>query len=201
MRLHGGIHSGYTQKVRIALAEKGLAERVPFVLVTPEERRGPAHRARHPLGLVPVLELDDGSFLPESTPIIEYLDALFPEPPLVPADPLRRARVHALDHYNDQALTPPVRRLWPPVSADAAAVAAAKTEVAAVFAYLDGVLADQPYLVGEFSIADIAFMTRLQMLPELGVEIPPARARVQAWRARLASRASWARTMFPPLPR
>ena len=40
-------------------------------------------------------------------------------------------------------------------------------------------------------------MTRLQMLPELGVEIPPACARVQAWRAR----PSWARTMFPPLPR
>ena len=70
-----------------------------------------------------------------------------------------------------------------------------------MFAYLDGVLADQPYLVGEFSIADIAFMTRLQMLPELGVEIPPTCARVQAWRARLASRASWARGMFPPLPR
>ncbi|HUE30082.1 MAG TPA: glutathione S-transferase family protein [Verrucomicrobiae bacterium] len=201
MRLHGGVHSGYTQKVRIALAEKGLAERVPFALVTPEERRGPAHRARHPLGLVPVLELDDGSFLPESTPIIEYLDALFPEPPLIPVDPLRRARMHALDHYNDQALTPPVRRLWPPVRADAPAVAAAKAEVAAVFGYLDGALADGPYLVGEFSIADIAFMPRLQMLSELGIEIPPACTRVQAWHARLASRASWARTMFAPLPR
>ncbi len=88
-----------------------------------------------------------------------------------------------------------MRRLWPPVSADATAVAAPKAEVAAGFAYLDGVLADQPHLVGEFSIADIAFMTRL-----LGVEIPPVRARVQAWRARLASRASWARTMYPPLP-
>ncbi len=107
--------------------------------------------------------------------------------------------MHALDHYyNDQALTPPVRRLWQPVSADAAAVAAPKAEVADVFAYLDGVFVDQPYLVGEFSITDIAFMTRLQMLPELGVEIPPVRARVQAWRARLASRASWARTLFRP---
>src|SRR5690348_3059691 len=75
MRLHGGLHSGYTQKVRIALAEKGLSDRVPFVLVDREARRAPAHRARHPLGLVPVLELDDGSFLTESTPIIECLDA------------------------------------------------------------------------------------------------------------------------------
>jgi glutathione S-transferase len=199
MRLHGGPHSGYTQKVRIALAEKGLTERVPFVLVTKEERRGPAHRARHPLGLVPVLELDDGSFLTESTPIIEYLDALFPDPPLVPADPLRRARMHALDHYNDQALTPPVRRLWPPVTAEASVVAAAKAEIAAVFAYLDGVLGEQPYLVGDFSIADIAFMTRLQMLPELGVEVPRERTRVRRWGERLAARSTWARTMYPPL--
>jgi len=197
VRLHGGIHSGYTQKVRIALAEKGLAEHVPFVLVTPEERRGPAHRARHPLGLVPVLELDDGSFLPESTPIVEYLDALFPAPPLVSADPLRRARMHALDHYNDQALTSPVRRLWPPVAADAAA----KGEIAAVFAYLDGILGDQPYLVGEFSVADVAFMARLQILPELGVDVPPTCTRVRAWRERLAARPSWRRTAYPPLPR
>jgi glutathione S-transferase len=109
--------------------------------------------------------------------------------------------MHALDHYNDQALTPPVRRLWPPVSADPGVIAAAKAEVAAIFAYLDGVLADQPYLVGEFSIADVAFMARLQILPELGVEVPPACRRVQAWRTRLAARPSWARTMFPPLPR
>jgi len=201
VRLHGGIHSGYTQKVRIALAEKGLGERVPFVLVPTEERRGAARRARNPLGLVPVLELDDGRFLAESTPIIEYLDALFPEPPLVPTDPLRRARMHALDHYNDQALTPPVRRLWPPVTADAVAVAAAQGEIAAVFAYLDGVLGGQPYLVGEFSIADIAFMARLQMLPELGVELPPACRRVHAWKDRLAARPSWAATIFPLLPR
>src|SRR2546425_13007004 len=147
MRLLGGLHSGYTQKVRIALAEKGLAERVPFVLVTPEERRGPAHRARHPLGLVPVLELDDGSFLTESTPIIEYLDALFPGPPLVPADPLRRARMHALDHYYDQALTPPVRRLWDAAlaeHADPEMIAAARAEVAAVFRRLDASLAEGP---------------------------------------------------------
>jgi len=199
VRLHGGIHSGYTQKVRIALAEKGLAERVPFVLVPPEERRGPAHHARNPLGLVPVLELDDGTFLAESTPIIEYLDALFPEPLLVPADPLRRARMHALDHYNDQALTPPVRRLWPPVTADAAVVAAARAEVAAVFAYLDGVLGDRPYLVGEFSLADIAFMTRLQVLRGLGVGVPRERTRVGRWGGRLAARSTWVRTMYPPL--
>src|SRR2546426_8121387 len=187
MRLLGGLHSGYTQKVRIALAEKGLAERVPFGLVTPEERRGPAHRARSPLGFVPLLELDDGTFLAESTPIIEYLDALFPEPPLVPADPLRRARMHALDHYNDQALTPPVRRLWDALFAEHAdpdTVAGPRAEIASVFRHLGANLGEGPYLVGGFSIADVAFMARLQILPRLGVDIPPECEGARAWGSR-----------------
>jgi glutathione S-transferase len=78
MRLYGGIHSGYTQKVRVALAEKALTGTIPFVDV-PKAERGPLHaRARNVLRLVPILELDDGTFLNESSAIIEYLDARTP---------------------------------------------------------------------------------------------------------------------------
>jgi glutathione S-transferase len=208
MRILGGHgHSGYTQKVRIALAEKGLTARIPIVHLTPEERRGSEHRKRNPLGLIPVLELDDGSFLPESSAIIEYLDALFPDPSLIPSDPLRRARMHVFDHYNDQALTPAVRRLWDalfevrPTEPDrAAAAAAARADISAVFTHLDGVLGDGAYLVGDFSLADIAFMARLQVLPELGVDIPATSSRARAWQRRLQERASWSATAYPPLP-
>jgi len=197
VRLHGGVYSGYTQKVRIALAEKGLTQEIPFVVSPPEDRSG--RRVRNVLGLVPVLELDDGTFLPESTPIIEYVDALYPEPPLVPADPLRRARMHALDRYHDQALTPPVRRLWDASFAELAdrdVIAAAKVDVAAMFRHLDASLADGAYLVGVFSIADVAFMARLQILPRLGVEIPPDCERARMWERRLHARPSWAATMY-----
>jgi glutathione S-transferase len=208
MRVHGGIsHSGYTQKVRIALVEKNLSARIPIVPVPHEERGTPRHRARNPLGLVPVLELDDGTFLPESSAIVEYLDALFPVPPLIPTDPLRRARMRVLDLYNDQALTPAVRRLWDAVLVPSSAggdpdriAAAARAEILTIYAYLDSVLGDAPYLVGEFSLADIAFMTRLQMLPDLGVEIPANCVRARAWEARLRARPSWAATAYPPLP-
>lgn len=208
MRVHGGIaHSGYTQKVRIALVEKSLSERIPVVPVPQEERGTARHRARNPLGLVPVLELDDGTFLPESSAIIEYLDALFPDPPLIPADPLRRARMHVLEHYNDQALTPAVRQLWDAlfvsaaIGTDPAAVAtAAKADIFEIYSYLDSVVGDRPYLVGEFSLADIAFMTRLQLLPDMGVDIPAGCVRARAWEARLRGRPSWTATLYPPLP-
>jgi len=208
MRIYGGHgHSGYTQKVRIALAEKGLLGRIPIVHLSPAERGGPEHQKRNPLALIPVLELDDGTFLPESSAIVEYLDALFPDPALIPSDPLRRARMHALDHYNDQALTPAVRRLWDalfevrPAEPDrAAAIARAEADIGCVWAHLDSVLADGEYLVGDFSLADIAFMARLQVLPGLGFEVPATYARVRAWNGRLRQRSSWNATAYPPLP-
>jgi len=207
MRIHGGTaYSGHTQKVRIALAEKHLTDHIPILEVPRDQRRSAVHRARSPLCLVPVLELDDGSFLPESSAIIEYIDALFPTRPLVPADPLQRARMHALDHYNDQALTPPVRRLWEFVFNESGSgeitpeVDAARRKIIEVCRYLDAQLGDQPYLVGDFSIADIAFMMRLQMFPMFGVDIPTACAAVRAWVERLRARPAWAATMYPPLP-
>jgi glutathione S-transferase len=202
MRLYGGTHSGYTQKVRVALAEKGLTDIVPFV-DAPKAERGPLHaRARNVLRLVPVLDLDDGTFLNESSAIIEYLDARYPARPLIPTDPLRRARMHALDHYQDQALTPLYRRLWgalvEPGGGDVETIAAARTAFIEVFRHLDVVL-EGPYLVGDFSLADVAFVPRLQLLPMLGVEVPAELARVSAWIARLRARPSWAETMFPPV--
>lgn len=206
MRLYGGTYSGYTQKVRIALAEKGLTGRVPVEIVPPAEKDGAAHRRRNPLGLVPVLELDDGTYLPESTAIIAYLEGLAPEPPLFPADPLARARALWLDRYNDQALTPPVRRLWnavlhgDPAGADREAAEAARADIGAVYAYLDAQLGDGPYLAGAFSIADIAFMQRLQILPRFGVTVPADLTHAAAWEARLRARPSWAATMYPAHP-
>jgi glutathione S-transferase len=196
MRLYGGVHSGYTQKVRLALAEKGLVARVPFVAVPPEERDALFVRARAPLRLVPLLELDDGTFLTESTAIIAYLDGLFPAPALVPDDPRARARMHELDRYHDQAFTPPLRQVWNRIGD----VAAARAALDAVFRHLETALAE-PFLVGPLSIADLAFMARLQIMPALDLDVPPDCVRVQRWASRLRARPAWDATTLPPLPR
>lgn len=89
-------------RVRLYLAEKEAAgAKLPVTEVSVDltrgEQRSPEHRERNPLGRLPVLELDDGSFLTESLTIIEYLEELHPEPPLIGADPLERARVRELE--------------------------------------------------------------------------------------------------------
>ena len=84
MKLISATPSPYARKVRIALAEKGLA----FELVTEvpwnEDTRTPLH---NPLEKLPILLLDDGTSVYESHYILEYLEVKHPAPPLLPADP------------------------------------------------------------------------------------------------------------------
>jgi maleylpyruvate isomerase len=95
MKLHGFYRSSAAYRVRIALNLKGLqVEHVPHHLRRGEQR-APAYLALNPQGLVPTLELDDGTVLTQSLAIIEWLNEVHPEPPLLPADPFARARVRA----------------------------------------------------------------------------------------------------------
>jgi len=83
-------------RVRIALNLKGLTYEQASVHLAKGEQRKPEYSAVNPQALVPALVLDDGHVLTQSIAIIEYLDETFPEPRLVPADPLGRARVRML---------------------------------------------------------------------------------------------------------
>jgi maleylpyruvate isomerase len=94
MKLHGYFRSSASYRVRIALNLKGLtAEHLPHHL-RKGEQRDPAYLAINPQGLVPTLD-DGGAILTQSLAIIEWLDETHPEPPLLPQDPLRRAKVRA----------------------------------------------------------------------------------------------------------
>ncbi|WP_314372543.1 maleylacetoacetate isomerase [Sphingomonas paucimobilis] len=92
--LHGYFRSTASYRVRIALNLKGIAYRDAFHHLRKGEQNAPAYRAINPQGLLPVLEIDD-SVLTQSLAICEYLDETHPEPALLPADPVRRARVRA----------------------------------------------------------------------------------------------------------
>jgi len=95
MKLHGYFRSSASYRVRIALNLKGLsADHLPHHL-RKGEQCAPAYLAINPQGLVPTLENDGGAVLTQSLAIIEWLDETHPEPPLLPADPLQRAKVRA----------------------------------------------------------------------------------------------------------
>jgi maleylpyruvate isomerase len=94
MKLHGYFRSSASYRVRIALNLKGLSpEHLPHHL-RKGEQCAPAYLAINPQGLVPTLE-DAGTVLTQSLAIIEWLDETHPTPPLLPKDPLRRAKVRA----------------------------------------------------------------------------------------------------------
>jgi maleylpyruvate isomerase len=98
VQLYTYFRSSAAFRVRIALNLKGVtADMIPVHL----QREGglnrkPDYRAVNPQMRVPALRLDSGDVLTQSSAIIEYLDEVHPQPPLLPRDPIERAKVRAL---------------------------------------------------------------------------------------------------------
>lgn len=95
MKLYTYFRSSAAFRVRIALNLKGLAADPAFVHLAKGEHLQPAYQSVNPQGLVPALQTD-GALLAQSIAIMEYLEETHPKPPLLPADPLGRARVRSL---------------------------------------------------------------------------------------------------------
>jgi len=95
MILHNYFRSSTSVRVRVALHLKGLGYGYKAWHLRKGEQRSDTYLAVNPHGIVPALQLPDGQVLTQSLAIIEYLDEIHPEPPLLPADPLARAKVRA----------------------------------------------------------------------------------------------------------
>jgi len=96
MKLYDYFRSSAAYRVRIALNLKGLAPERAFIHLRRGAQRGDDYLALNPQGLVPSLVTDDGDVLTQSLAIIEWLDETQPRPPLLPPDPVGRARVRSL---------------------------------------------------------------------------------------------------------
>ncbi len=170
MKLHGYFRSSAAYRVRIALNLKGLtALHLPHHL-RKGEQTAPAYLAINPQGLVPALEGDAGEILTQSLAIIEWLDETHPNPPLLPNDPLRRAKVRAFA----QALacdTHPVQNLKVLSRLRGLGLPEEKVTEWAAWANREGLSAcetlirDEP---GPFCFGDTPTLADLCLVPQLG---------------------------------
>lgn len=95
MKLYGYWRSSASYRVRIALALKGVeVEHIAVNLREGEQGLG-EHMERNPQGYLPVLELEDGTQLTQSLAIMDYIDATFREPDLMPRDAVKRSKILA----------------------------------------------------------------------------------------------------------
>ena len=104
--------AGY--RVRVALALKGLSAEERNVDIDAGENRSPEFLKINPMGAVPALVADDRAPITQSLAILDYLEEIAPEPPLLPADPWGRARVRSIAAMlaadTHPLITPRVRR-------------------------------------------------------------------------------------------
>ncbi len=187
------------RRVRIFLAEKGGA--VEHVRV-PMRARG--HKAadflkKNSLGQLPVLELDDGSFLSESVSICRYLEETLPGPALFGATARERAEVDMWIRRLELQLMSPIGQIWRHTHPLTAALLTQYVEfgesnrprVEQIYRWFDGELAGKTFVAGEaYSMADIIGLTTADFGTFIGVPIPGDCANVLAWRERVSSRPS-----------
>lgn len=181
-------------KVRLYLAEKRAAgASIPMeeclVDLREGEQRAAEHLKRNPLGKLPVLELDDGSFLTESLAIIEFLEELHPEPPMVGTDPVSRARQRELERLAEFGVLFPIGRIvhatnsplgLPP---NAEIAAHFRRTLPDALGILDAALSDgRPFLAGGVpTVADCTLAAALQFGRFGGVPLPQEFEKVRRW--------------------
>jgi glutathione S-transferase len=97
MKLYSGDLSPYSARVRLQIYAKGITD---IVLERPASFGMPKFREDHPIGRIPVLDID-GDMMPESEVIAEYLEAIYPEPSMLGATPRETARIRTLARVGD----------------------------------------------------------------------------------------------------
>jgi glutathione S-transferase len=177
------------RKVCTYLAEKGIELEKVQVNLLLGEQRSPEHLARNPQGKLPVLELDDGSTIAESLPIIEYLEELHPEPVMIGETPEERAHVRSIERIADLGVLIPAARCVHAIRSPLGLPAnpeVAKDSLESVhrgMALLDEGLATSPFLAGDrVTIADCTLWGAVTFAGFFGIEIDDGHPNVQRWK-------------------
>ena len=197
MKIYGSLGSTCTRRVLTVFAEKAANyELIPIDLSKGEHKQA-AHYQRHPFGVIPVLEEDDGFRLYESRAIMHYLDLRLPGIELTP----KSVHEHGLmaqwisveaSYFSSPSLRILKQLLWSNQPPDNTVISEAQKEIQHVLAVLEPVLKFNVYLAGEdFSLADITYMPYFDYLLKVKAMDLSAYPAVQAWWERISQRPSW----------
>jgi glutathione S-transferase len=158
-------------------------------IVTGDNRK-PEFLKKNPSAGLPVLELDDGTHLPESLAIIEYLEEIHPEPPMIGRSALERARVRSLERIAELGVLTRIAQIFQNthpfmagrVKQSADAAENARNMLAGALKVLDTEIGQRPFVAGERpSIADCTLLAALEFGEFAGVPLDPAYANVTRW--------------------
>ncbi|MCP5180816.1 MAG: glutathione S-transferase family protein [Pseudomonadales bacterium] len=201
---YGTLRSTNGSKTKVVLEEKGLAYRVQTVRPGDVWKKVPEVLHYHPLGKVPWI-VDGDYVVYDSTVINEYLDEAYPQPPLLPKSPAKRARVRALENFGDEGvLSTHLPLIWmpwwsPPEQRDTASQERGRERLREqTFPFLEQELGGRDYLCDEFSLADVPFMAVAMVLAVDGMSVSEF-PRVDAYLTRLRARPSY-RAIDPRTP-
>ena len=203
LKLHHFDRSPFAWKVRIVLAEKN----VPFEPIVPQNKNeDPAFARLNPFRMTPVLQLEDGRTIYESTIINEYLEEAHPKPAMLPRDPYERARVRMIEDTTDQYLYAAIRSLTaaqfeyaPPYlirkkaeQVDHKGLEESRIKIHEHLARLERELKGGTWFGGEiFSLADAGLTPALTGSLKLHGFLPdPKYPGLAAWAGRIAARPS-----------
>src|SRR5262245_5818057 len=190
MKIHDFVGAPNPKKLRVYLAEKGIKVPCEQVDLVSGKNRTPEFLKKNPAGGLPVLELDDGSYLPESLAIMEYFEELHPTPPMIGTTPIERARTRALERICELGVMGRVAVVFQNThpfmagrlkqSADAAENG--RNMLAASLKVLDAEIGNRPFVAGDKpSIADCTLFAAMGFAEFAGVTIDPACKNVHRW--------------------
>jgi glutathione S-transferase len=198
MKLYDYPQSPNCRKVRLYLAEKGLSVPLQPVNLLTGEQRLSDFLQRNPFGAVPILELDDGTVIPESLAIIEYLEELHPQPPLFGTDPLSRALARAWERRCELGVfLQATRRFFHSspyfaarVEQNPKVVEEAGQVLRARLALINEQLKDHEWVAGPFSLADLTLLAGIDFAAASQFTLDPTWTHLGRWYEAMKKRPS-----------
>lgn len=194
IKLYDFLSSPNCQRVKVVLAEKKLPyETIPVDLKKGEQKKAEFLKL-NPYGKVPVL-IDGATVLYESLVINEYLDEKYPEPPLMPKDHAKRAKIRILTDYGMNHVDVPYQKIRHELLKDEKernqeTIDKAKSDLKNLLQRLEREIGGEPYLAEEFSLVDAALIPRFIRMEGMGVLPDASLTKLGGWLKRMKERPS-----------